>query len=106
MISLEWGPNGDDVFCGFSTGRLVQFSVKFSERVMIHVPLFPDQYGSDIVQLSVHKNSLLVSTLERAFVLDTETSRLSQVGGEIGVLRFGCLTLWLELRTYMYIFSK
>jgi len=47
---------------------------------MNHAPLLPEQYGSDIVQLSVHKTSLLVSTLERTFVLDTETNKLSQVG--------------------------
>ena len=51
---------------------------------MNHVPLFPEQYGSNIVQLSVYKTSLLVSTLERTFVLDTETNKLSQVSVVMG----------------------
>lgn len=79
MTSLEWSPSGDDVYCGFSSGRLVQFNVKFSERVMNHVLLYPEQYGSAVVQLSSVKNCLLVSTMDRAFVVDTDTHKLNQV---------------------------
>lgn len=76
---LEWSENGEDIFCGFDLGRLVQFSVKFNEGAMNRVPLDPENYGSSLVQLSVSENLLLVSTLDRAFLLDTNTHKLDQV---------------------------
>ncbi len=96
VVSLIWGPNGEDIFCGFTTGRLVRFSVKFSEKSMHHVPICPEQYGSDIVQLSVLKTSLLVSTLERTFALDTETNKLSQVSGLISEGVFISLVIYFS----------
>lgn len=80
---MEWSQNGEDIFCGFDMGRLVQFTVKFKEGIMKHVPLHPEQYGSSVVQLSVNKNLLLVSTLDRAFILDVDTNKLDQVRNDI-----------------------
>lgn len=76
---IEWNHNGEDIFCGFGSGRLVQFNVKYKDGLMNHVPLNPDQYGSSIVQLSASENLLLVSTLERAFIVDIVTHKFSQV---------------------------
>ena len=79
VSSLEWSQNGEDIFCGFKSGRLVQFNVKFSEGIMKHVPLYPTQYDSAVVQLAASNDLLLVSTLDRAFLLDTFTHKLNQV---------------------------
>lgn len=79
VTCIEWSQNGDNIFCGFKMGRLVQFSVKFKDGVMKHLPLYPDQYGSCVIQLSVSGNLLLVSTLDRAFILDIVTNKLDQV---------------------------
>lgn len=57
----------------------MQFNVKFKDDLMKHVQLYPDNYGSAIVQLSVSANSLLVSTMDRAFLLDINTNKLVQV---------------------------
>lgn len=53
--------------------------MKFKDGIMKHVPLFPEQYGSSVLQLSIGKSLLLVSTLERAFILDISTNKLDQV---------------------------
>lgn len=79
MSCIEWSQNGADIFCGFDLGRLVQFNVKFKDGVMKHIQLYPDNYGSAVVQLSVSENLLLVSTLDRAFLLDISTNKLIQV---------------------------
>ncbi len=76
---LEWSRNGQDVFCGFNSGRLVQFNVQFSEGIMKQMPLSPEQYESSIVQLSATDSQLLVSTLNRAFILDVNTYKVDQV---------------------------
>ena len=46
---------------------------------MEHVAL-PENYGSRIIQLSSCGRTLLVSSLERAMLLDTQTFTLKQVG--------------------------
>lgn len=80
MNCIEWSQNGEDIFCAFSLGRLVQFNVKFKDGIMNHVQLYPDQYGSAVIQLSNSENLLLVSTVDRAFLLDISTNKLAQVG--------------------------
>ena len=57
----------------------MQFNVRFKEGIMNHVQLYPENYGSTVVQLSISKSLLLVSTLDRAFVLDISTNKLIQV---------------------------
>jgi hypothetical protein len=76
---VEWSQNGGDIFCGFELGRLVQFNVRFKDGVMKHVPLYPDNYDSGVVQLSSSGSMLLVSTIDRAFLLDIGTNKLVQV---------------------------
>lgn len=76
---IEWSQNGEDIFCGFSLGRIVHFNVKFKSDIMNHVPLYPEQYGSSVVQLSLNQSLLLVSTLDRTFLLDVSTNKLDQV---------------------------
>ena len=77
---IEWNQNGDDIFCGFSLGRLVQFNVKFKDGTMNHVQLHPENYGSTVVQLAVSEHLLLVCTLDRGFLLDIISNKLIQVG--------------------------
>ena len=50
---------------------------------MAHVPLYPEHYGSSVVQLSLHESLLLVSTLERTFCLDVSTNKLDQVRAHV-----------------------
>ena len=57
----------------------MQFNVKFKDGIMNHVQLYPDQYGSAVIQLSSSENLLLVSTVDRAFLLDIRTNKLTQV---------------------------
>ena len=80
---IEWSQNGEDIYCGFSLGRIVHFNVKFKSDAMNHIPLYPEQYGSSVVQLSLSENLLLVSTLERTFLLDVITNKLDQVCGTL-----------------------
>lgn len=79
MNCIEWSQNGEDIFCGFSSGRVVHFHVKFKSDVMKHIPLYPEQCGSEVVQLSISEGLLLVSTLDRTFLLDVNTNKLDQV---------------------------
>ena len=76
---MEWNESGEDIFCGFNSGRLVQFNVRFKEGAMKHIQLNPENYGSAVVQLSASGSLLLVSTLDRAFLLDINTNKLVQV---------------------------
>lgn len=76
---IEWSQNGEDIFCGFSLGRLVLFNVRFQDGIMNHVQLHPENYGTAVVQLSVSENLLLVSTLDRSFLLEISTNKLVQV---------------------------
>lgn len=57
----------------------MQFNVRFKDGLLKHVQLCPDNYGSAVVQLSVSEGLLLVSTLDRAFLLDISTNKLIQV---------------------------
>ena len=79
VSALEWGTNGDDLYCGFASGRLIQFRLRFVDGDMSHVPL-PENFGSHVIQLSSSVDTLLISTMERALVLDTKTHKLDQVG--------------------------
>lgn len=76
---IEWGQNGEDIFCGFNLGRIVYFKVKFKGDTMNHIPLYPEQFGSSVVQLSYSESLLLVSTMDRTFLLDVSTNKLDQV---------------------------
>lgn len=97
MSCIEWSQDGADIFCGFDLGRLVQFNVRFKDGVMKHIQLYPDNYGSAVVQLSVSENLLLVSTMDRAFLLDISTNKLIQVSLYTFV-QCVCVTSPYELR--------
>ncbi len=79
MNCIEWSQKGEDIYCGFSSGRIVHFNVKFKNDLMTHVPLNPEQYGSSVEQLSLTGNLLLISTIDRSFILDVSTNKLDQV---------------------------
>lgn len=74
--ALEW--RGDELFCGFGMGRVICMRLSIHDGTMSPLT-FPESYGSAVTQLSCRGNSLLVSTQERTWVVDTETHKLEQV---------------------------
>ena len=74
--ALEW--NGDELFCGFELGRVIRMKINIYDWTMSPLT-FPDSYGSGVTQLSCKGNSLLVSTVERTWMVDTDTHKLEQV---------------------------
>ena len=74
--ALEW--NGDELFCGFELGRVIRMKINIYDGTMSTLT-FPESYGSRVTQLSCKGNSLLVSTVERTWMVDTETHKLEQV---------------------------
>lgn len=79
ISALEWSPTGDNLYIGFSTGRLIHFHLQYPEGAFSPVE-FPENYGSRVVQLSASSQALLVSTEQRALLVDVQTHKLDQVG--------------------------
>ena len=76
---LEWSPAGDNLYIGFPTGRVIQFHLQYPEGAFSPVQL-PEHYGGSVIQLSASGQALLVSTEERALLVDVKTHKLDQVG--------------------------
>ncbi len=76
MRALEW--NGDELFCGFDLGRVIRIKINIRDGTMSSLAL-PESYGSAVTQLSCKGNTLLVSTVERTWMVNTETYKLEQV---------------------------
>ena len=93
--ALEW--KGDHLFCGFDMGRVVQIKINIHEGTLSPLT-FPGNYGSTVTQLSCKGNTLLVSTVERTWVVNTETHKLEQVSQ--GFL----LTCRAQIHTCMYTY--
>lgn len=74
---VVWGSEGEYLYCGFISGRLLQFHFQFDQEVMKATPLL--DCGSPVVQLSVGGRSLLISTLARSLMLEADTGRWTQV---------------------------
>lgn len=79
VTCLEWSPSGENLYVGFATGRVIQFHLQYPDGAFSPVSL-PDNYGSQVVQLSASNQALLVSTEERALLVDVNTYKLDQVG--------------------------
>ena len=74
---VVWGSEGEYLYCGFISGRLLQFHFQFDQEVMKATPLL--DCGSPVVQLSVSGRNLLISTLARSLILEADTGRWTQV---------------------------
>lgn len=79
ISALEWSPAGDNLYIGFTTGRVLQFHLQFPDGSFSPVQ-FPEQFGSRVVQLSASSQALLVSTEQRALLVCVQTHKLDQVG--------------------------
>ena len=75
VSSLTWGHDGEYLYCGFVSGRLLQFHL--DQWTMEATPLL--DCGSAVVQLSVSGHNLLISTLARSLLLEVNTGRWTQV---------------------------
>ena len=75
VSSLSWDHDGKYLYCGFVSGRLLQFLL--DQWTMEVTPLL--DCGSAVVQLSVSGYSLLISTLARSLLLEVNTGRWTQV---------------------------
>ena len=81
VSSLEWSPAGDNLYVGFTNGRVIQFHLQYPDGAFTPGPdEFPQHYGSHVTQLSASAQALLVSTEERALMVDLKTHKLAQVG--------------------------
>ncbi len=87
--SLEW--NGDELFCGFELGRVIRLKINIRDGTLLSLAL-PESYGSAITQLSCKGDTLLVSTIERTWVVNTETLKLEQVSVAFISAAHGCMT--------------
>ena len=76
---LEWSPAGDNLYIGLPTGRVIQFHLQYPDGGFSPVQL-PENYGSSVIQLSASSQALLVSTEQRALLVDVKTHKLDQVG--------------------------
>jgi len=74
--ALEW--RGDDIFCGFEHGRVIRRRLNVYDGTMASVA-FPENFGSQVIQLSSKGNSLLVGTVERTWIMNIDTHKLEQV---------------------------
>ncbi|KAL5463455.1 hypothetical protein EMCRGX_G032350 [Ephydatia muelleri] len=78
VTALTWSRDEPVLYCGYLSGKLVLFYFSFRAETMQATRL-PD-CGSEVVQLSVCEDLLLISTMARAFLLNTKTLQITQVG--------------------------
>lgn len=77
VTALTWSRDEPVLYCGYLSGKLVLFYFSFRAETMQATRL-PD-CGSEVVQLSVCEDLLLISTMARAFLLNTKTLQITQV---------------------------
>lgn len=77
MNALVWSQDGSYLYCGYASGRILQFHFDFEEGVMEATPVL--ECGSPVVQLSASRQLLLISTLARTWLLETDSGRVTQV---------------------------
>ncbi|RZB40395.1 Hermansky-Pudlak syndrome 5 protein -like, partial [Asbolus verrucosus] len=87
ITAMKW--NGNDLYCGDSTGRISVITLKsflvqchkIMTKAMFQTPVACLMHlDSQIVQLDTHSKFLLVSTLTRSLLCDTDTERYRQIG--------------------------
>ena len=77
MNALMWSRDGTYLYCGYASGKLLQFYFDFEDGVMEATPML--ECGSPIMQFSLNRRLLLISTLARSLLLETDSGRLTQV---------------------------